>query len=71
MMWNRGYERAAQEYERNLEKQWEEYFNGCEPKVVGVHQEPEGFGEYSTSPIYNCHDCDDRECEYWSDYNHD
>lgn len=60
------YRRAEAEYERNRDN-----FGYCEPKVVAIHQEYEGEGEYSTSPIYNCEDCDDRECEYWSDYNHE
>jgi hypothetical protein len=59
------YRRAEAEYERARD----EACCVCEPKVVGVHHEYEGGGEYSTCPIYNCEDCDIRECEYWTDYN--
>ena len=64
-----GYTRAAQDYERNLERQWEEWFNGCEPEIIKAERvyEPDG---YSMDYTYNCHICDNRECEYWSDYNH-
>ena len=58
------YRRAEAEYERARDN-----CGYCEPQVIGVHQEYEGEGEYSESAIYNCENCDDRECEYWSEHN--
>ena len=40
----------------------------CYPKVVRIEKEPEEPGEYSISKIYNCEDCDNKECEEWKDF---
>jgi hypothetical protein len=38
------------------------YLSGCEPAQI----EPDSEHH---SGDYNCHNCDDKECEYWADYN--
>lgn len=60
----RGYERAAQEYERYLDNAG----CTCEPKIIRAEKayEPDG---YSMEYTYNCDECDDTECEYWKEYN--
>lgn len=45
-----------------------------EPKIIGIEKEYEftnddGSFETSDSYIYNCHECDNKECEYWKEYN--
>ena len=56
------------DYDTWLMRQAEYYCTPCEPKVIGIHQEPSD-GEVMTSPIYNCEECDNEECEYWKEYN--
>lgn len=60
------YRRAEAEYERARD----EACCGCEPEIIKAERayEPDG---YSMDYTYNCHICDNRECEYWSDYNHE
>lgn len=46
----------------------------CEPEVTGIYREFEGFDdegrmETSDNLIYNCEDCSNKECSYWSKYN--
>lgn len=59
-----GYARAAAEYERMLD----EGGCTCEPKIISAEKEYEPDG-YSMSYTYNCEECDNEECEYWSEYN--
>ena len=45
----------------------------CMPEVVGAQREYEGVdyygeAEYSVSFEYNCHNCDNEECGYYSDF---
>lgn len=47
----------------------DEYYRGCEPKVVHVEEEYENKEETSTTVYYNCQECECTECEYWNDYN--
>lgn len=44
---------------------WENSFCDGEPKVIGKELEYEGPNEYSTNYIYNCEECDNKECENW------
>lgn len=55
-------------YDSWLAEKVEEYNSLCTPKAIGIHQEPSD-GEYSTILIYNCEECDDKNCIYWHDYN--
>ena len=41
----------------------------CKPTIIECEQEPEEFGEVSNNYIYNCEVCEDKDCEYWQDYN--
>ena len=41
----------------------------CEPTIIKCEQEAEEFGEVSNNYIYNCEGCEDKDCEYWQDYN--
>lgn len=63
-MYDHGYSKAVQEYERQLERG----FEPCEPEVVRAEKEYEPDG-YSTVLIYNCEECDNQECENWKEYN--
>ena len=54
-------------YDTWLAQQVDNYMQGCEPTVVGVHQEPQD-GEISSEPIFNCEDCDNDECEDWKEF---
>lgn len=52
------------------------YINRCEgePSIVATEKEYEGRDaegniEYSINYIYNCHECDNSDCQYWSEYN--
>lgn len=40
----------------------------CLPKVIEIHYEPSD-DTYATEPEYNCQYCDNKECEYWKEYN--
>ena len=41
----------------------------CTPKVVRIAREPEGpAGDFSETKIYNCEECDNKECEEWKDF---
>ena len=52
------FERAICEYEAKADRE------GCicEPKQVKDRFEPDGYS-------YNCQNCDNKECEYWTEYN--
>lgn len=61
------------DYDSYLEKQIEEYDNGCESHKIGSHREYEGANEdgsvnYSTNYVYSCEECDNIDCSYWKDY---
>ena len=45
------------------------FLKSCEPTIIKCEQEIEEFGEVSNNYIYNCEGCDDKDCEYWQDYN--
>lgn len=59
-----GYAKAEMEYERARERASEP----CEPTVIRAEKEYEPDG-YSMNYTYNCDECDNEECEYWSEYN--
>lgn len=60
-------------YDAWLERQVDEFMKGCEPEVIRVDKQYEGTfngeAEFSDDRIYNCEECDNEECEYWSEYN--
>ena len=56
-------------YDDYSAEQIDYYMTGCAPKVMGIHREYEGNDDYSANPIYNCDECDNRECGYWNEYN--
>lgn len=61
-MFDNGYARASQEYERYLASGGDSF---CEPKLVNHCKDEDG----SDIREYNCEYCDNKECEYWSEYN--
>ncbi len=57
----KGFEKAYAEYERLRERACEP----CEPETVWAEEiEPNIYDEQ-----YNCQECENKECEYWSEYN--
>lgn len=56
-----GYERAAQEWERSLDSGGDI----CEPKVISRFRNEDGMDDGEM----NCQYCDNKECEYWEEYN--
>jgi hypothetical protein len=64
--WNmvKGFEKAYAEYERLRELACEP----CEPEIIRAEKEYEPDG-YSMEYTYNCQECENKECEYWGDYN--
>lgn len=57
-----------------LLNQADEYYEDCEPKVINFSEEFEYFDEngkavITHTPIFNCESCDEKDCEFWSDYN--
>ena len=64
-MFDNGYSRAAAEYEMYLASGGDDC---CEPEIIRAEKEYEPDG-YSLNFIYNCEECDNTECEYWSEYN--
>lgn len=58
-----GYAKAAAEYERARERACEP----CEPKIIRAEKEYEPDG-CSTNYVYNCDECDCKECEHHRDY---
>ena len=42
----------------------------CEPMVIYTNLVYEAEGEHSTDAVYNCHECFNTDCGYWSNYNH-
>ena len=50
----------------NQASYWDDFCPDSEPVVI----KKEYFNDDSDI-TYNCHICENRECEYWSDYNHD
>lgn len=41
----------------------EDYFNGCEPKVIGRNED--------NIADYNCEGCKEKDCPHWADYNNE
>ena len=42
----------------------------CEPMVIYTNLVYEAEGDHSTDAVYNCHECFNTDCGYWSNYNH-
>lgn len=42
----------------------------CEPMVMYTQLVYEAEGDHSTDAVYNCHECFNTDCGYWSHYNH-
>lgn len=42
----------------------------CEPMVIYTQLVYEAEGDHSTDAVYNCHECFNTDCGYWSNYNH-
>lgn len=41
----------------------------CKPKVIRIEQETERDGTYWEVPIHNCQECNNKECEFYLEYN--
>lgn len=50
------------EYDKYLAKLADDYNSGCEPEQI----EPDS--RYHSGD-YNCHNCDNEDCEHWGEYN--
>ena len=48
--------------------QADEYYSDCEPKVISVDYEPQD-GELIKNYTMNCHECDNKKCEHWEEFN--
>ena len=50
-----------------------EYYEGCEPTGITIATNiityANGERDYEYDTIYNCQECEDRDCPYWREYN--
>lgn len=42
---------------------------GCEPQIVFRSANFDGES-WEDDSIYNCHECEEQDCEYWKQFNH-
>ena len=60
-------------YDLELINEASDYWAECEPKAVSTNYEVDydDDGNYVNiaTPILNCHECDNRDCEHWGEYN--
>ena len=60
-------------YEQGLINEASKYCEDCQPEVVDNPPEFEGYDEcgqpiFSYNPIMTCHECEEKDCEYWEQF---
>lgn len=55
------------EYDNYLDKLADEYYSGCEPKIVRKWYQPMD-DSYVLEPMYNREECSEEDCEHWKDF---